>query len=71
LQEFTRLREQVIRYEQLLVSNISLAVDHPYQHLVTLAKAVDGIVLLFESLPFCLIQLSGTHHAKKTTITTS
>jgi len=40
--EFTRLREQVIRYEQLLVSNISLAVDHPYQHLVTLAKAVDA-----------------------------
>jgi hypothetical protein len=31
----------VIRHERLLVTNISLAVDHPYHYLVSLAKAVD------------------------------
>src|SRR5690606_14456479 len=39
--EFARFREDVIRHERLLVTNISLAVDHPYHYLVSLAKAVD------------------------------
>lgn len=41
--EFARFREDVIRHERLLVTNISLAVDHPYHYLVSLAKAVDPV----------------------------
>jgi hypothetical protein len=43
--EFARFREDVIRHERLLVTNISLAVDHPYHYLVSLAKAVDRTLL--------------------------
>ena len=44
--EFARFREDVIRHERLLVTSISLAVDHPYHYLVSLAKAVDRTLSL-------------------------